>query len=59
MHEVTSDQIMELELIRGVCDPKLRERLLQEKDRELANLVGIADRWQTACDMGKFFDKDV
>ena len=53
---VTRAQIMELELIRGVCDPKLREWLLQEKDRDIANLVGIVDRWQQMSDMGSVLD---
>ena len=47
---------MELELIRGVCYPKLQKRLLQEKDREIDNLVGIADRCQQAFDMGSVLD---
>ena len=53
---VTRAQIMELELIRGVCYPKLQKRLLQEKDREIDNLVGIADRWQQAFEMGSVLD---
>ena len=50
--------MMELELIRRVSDPKLQERLLQEKDRTIANLVGIAGRWQTASDIQSVLDKD-
>jgi hypothetical protein len=51
LDKVNKDEMMMLEVIRGVSDPKLRERFLQEKDPTLSSLVGIAGRWQMACDV--------
>ena len=45
---MSSDNWLELELIRGFNDPQLQKRLLQERDPTLKTLVGIATQWQSA-----------
>ena len=44
---------MLLELIRGVRDNKLKEEFLKQKEPNLAQLVQIAERWQTASHVAK------
>jgi hypothetical protein len=49
LDRVTEDEILVLELIRGVSDPKLQERFLQERDPTVSSLVYIAEQWQVAA----------
>ena len=44
------DEIMMLELVRGVKDPELRERLRQVKNPTIDSLVGMAESWPMASD---------
>ena len=44
---------MLLELICGVLDNRLKEKFLKQKDPDLAQLVQIAERWQTASNVAK------
>ena len=55
LDKITKDEVMMLELISGVNDPKLREEFLKTKDPTLEKLVGIAEQWQTASNVGKNF----
>jgi hypothetical protein len=48
--EITVDEIMMLELVRGVKDPELRERLRQVKNPTIDSLVGMAESWPMASD---------
>ena len=50
MDEITADEMMMLELVRGVRDPMLRERLLQVKNPTIDGLIGIAKSWPPASD---------
>ena len=48
--DVTPDDIMMLELVRGFRDPILRERLLQVKNPTIDGLIGIANSWPLTLD---------
>ena len=52
LETMNRDDIMMLELIRGVSDSKLQQRLLMEPEPTLSGLVQIAEQWkvQTAVD---------
>ena len=45
---MTTDNWLEMELIRGANDPKLKRRLLQERNPILNDMVCIARQWQSA-----------
>ena len=51
LETMTSEDILILHLIDGVFDPKLREKLLQQKDPTLTNLVATAVSWETASEV--------
>ena len=53
LDKITKDDVMLLELIRGVRDNKLKEEFLKQKEPDLAQLVQIAERWQTASHVAK------
>ena len=53
LEKITKDDVMLLELIRGVCDPKLKEEFLKQREPDLTQLVQIAERWQTASHVAK------
>ena len=48
---MTIDNWLEVELIRGINDPNLQKRLLQESDPVLKDMVRIALQWQSAEDI--------
>lgn len=45
---MTPDDWLQLELLRGVNDPMLQKRLLQERSPTLNDLISIATQWQSA-----------
>ena len=45
---MTSNNWLELELIRGVSDTMLQKKLLQEEAPTLKQLVSISQQWQAA-----------
>ena len=47
---MTAENWLELELIRGINDPNLQKRILQECNPKLQDMVSIATRWQSAED---------
>ena len=51
LETMSKDDMLMLQLIRGMIDSMLRKRLLQEKDPTMAKLVGIAEQWQVADNM--------
>ena len=53
LEKITKDDVMLLELIRGVRDPKLKEEFLKQREPDLTQLVQIAERWQTASHVAK------
>ena len=48
LSKMTEDDMMMLQMIRGVSDSLLQKKLLQEEKPSLAKLVQIADQWQAA-----------
>ena len=50
------EDILLLELIPGVRDPKLKEEFLKQKEPTLNQLIQIAERWQTAWHISKDMD---
>ena len=48
---MTIDNWLEVELIRGIYNPTLQKRLLQESDPILKDMVRIAMQWQSAEDV--------
>ena len=48
---MTIDNWLEVELIRGINNPNLQKRLLQERDPILKDMVRIAMQWQSAEDI--------
>ena len=52
---MTIDNWLEVELIRGINDPTLQKRLLQESDPILKDMVRIAMQWQSAEDIMTHF----
>ena len=58
LEEITPEDLMSLELIRGVYDPKLRCEFLRQEEPPLAYLVSIAEWWCAASNVQKYFDSD-
>ena len=48
LDKMYKDYMLTLQLIRGMNDSILREKLLHEKDLTMDKLVGIAEQWQAA-----------
>ena len=53
LDKMYKDNMVTLQLIRGMNDSILREKLLQEKDPTMDKLVGIAEQWQAAENLQK------
>jgi hypothetical protein len=51
LSQMTEDDMMMLQMIRGVSDSLLQKKLLQEEKPSLAKLVQIAEQWQAADSM--------
>lgn len=51
LETIKKEDMMLLELIPGVHDPKLWEEFLRQKDPILINLVALTERWQMASDV--------
>jgi hypothetical protein len=56
---MTAENWLELELIRGINDPNLQNRILQECNSKLQDMVSIATRWQSAEDAIAQFIVDI
>ena len=58
LDKINMEDVLLLELIRGVRDPKLKEEFLKQKEPTLNQLIQIAERWQTASHVSKDMDED-
>ena len=55
LENITRDEVLLLELIRSVHDPKLKEEFLKQRDPTLQGLVTIAEQWQSATKVSRHF----
>ena len=55
LENINREDILLVELIRGVRDNKLRAEFLKQPNPTVENLVAIAQNWQTASVTGKAF----
>ena len=53
LENITRDEVLLLEMIRGVADPKLREEFLKQQNPTLDGLKAIAEQWHSATCVGK------
>ena len=56
LDQIRPEDVLMLELIRGVRDHKLREEFLKQKEQTLTQLIQIAGRWQVASHVSKDMD---
>ena len=56
---MTPKDWLQQELLRGVNDPGLQRKLLQERDPKLEDLINIATLWQNAEDAQQSFGTEV
>ena len=45
---MTTDNWLELELVRGINDQGLQKRILRERNPMLQDMISIATQWQSA-----------
>ena len=53
LEAIKKNEIMLLELIRGIHDHKLRDEFLQQKEPTLTHIVQVASRWQMVSRVAK------
>ena len=53
LDRIQRDDVLLLELIRGVSDPKLKEEFLRQRNPTLDGLKAIAEQWQSASYVSK------
>ena len=58
LEHITRDEVLLLEMIRGVADPKLREEFLKQQNPTLDGLKAIAEQWHSANYISKHLGND-
>ena len=59
INTMTANNWLQLELLRGVNDPGLQKRLLQERKPLLKDLISIAMQWKNAENAQQSFGTEV